>query len=87
MRVCLFVRPGADLIAITYAVFKLGAVPVLADPGMGRQRLLAAVEATGKGCRVAGERRSITSIARSPNPTRGDAEFLLLASASDCCGR
>ncbi len=44
MRVCLFVRPGADLIAITYAVFKLGAVPVLADPGMGRQRLLAAVE-------------------------------------------
>lgn len=49
--------------------------------------LLAAVEATGKGCRVAGERRSITSIARSPNPTRGDAEFLLLASASDCCGR
>ncbi|MDG1491798.1 MAG: AMP-binding protein, partial [Planctomycetota bacterium] len=44
MRVCLFVRPGADLIAITYAAFKLGAVPVLADPGMGRQRLLAAVE-------------------------------------------
>ena len=51
--------------------------------------LLAAVEATGKACRVAGERRSITSIARSPNrnPARGDAEFLLLASASDCCGR
>ena len=49
--------------------------------------LLAAVEATGKACRVAGERRSITSIARSPNPSRGDAEFLLLASASDCCGR
>lgn len=49
--------------------------------------LLAAVEATGKGCRVAGERRSITSIARSPHPARGDAEFLLLASASDCCGR
>ncbi len=44
MRVCLFVRPGPDLIAITYAAFKLGAVPVLADPGMGRQRLLAAVE-------------------------------------------
>ena len=49
--------------------------------------LLAAVEATGKACRVAGERRSITSIARSPHPARGDAEFLLLASASDCCGR
>ena len=49
--------------------------------------LLAAVEATGKGCRVEGERRSITSIARSAKPTQGDAEFLLLASASDCCGR
>lgn len=44
MRVCLFVRPGPELIAITYALFKLGAVPVLADPGMGRERLLAAVE-------------------------------------------
>ena len=44
MRVCLFVKPGPELIAITYALFKLGAVPVLADPGMGRARLLAAVE-------------------------------------------
>jgi len=44
MRVCLFVKPGIDLIAITYALFKLGTVPVLADPGMGRKRLLAAVE-------------------------------------------
>lgn len=44
MRACLFVKPGADLIAITYALFKLGAVPVLADPGMGRERLLVAVE-------------------------------------------
>lgn len=44
MRACVFVKPGAELIAITYALFKLGAVPVLADPGMGRERLLAAVE-------------------------------------------
>jgi len=42
-RVCVFVRPGVDLIAITYALFKTAAVPVLADPGMGRKRLLAAV--------------------------------------------
>ncbi len=42
-RACLFVRPGIDLIAYTYALFRLGAVPVLADPGMGRKRLLAAV--------------------------------------------
>jgi olefin beta-lactone synthetase len=40
-RVALFVRPGLDLIAITFAVFKLGAVPVLIDPGMGRDSLIA----------------------------------------------
>ncbi len=44
MRACLFVKPGRELIALTYALFKLGAVPVLADPGMGRERLLSAVE-------------------------------------------
>ena len=49
--------------------------------------LLAAVRATGKGCRVEGERRSITSIARSAKPTHEDAEILLLAQAPDCCGR
>lgn len=42
-RVCLFVKPGIELIALTYGLFALGAVPVLADPGMGRERLLAVV--------------------------------------------
>lgn len=40
-RACLFVRPGVDLVAITFALCSLGAVPILADPGMGRERLLA----------------------------------------------
>jgi len=43
-RVSLFVHPGVDLIAITHALFRLGAVPVLIDPGMGRKSLLACVE-------------------------------------------
>ena len=43
-RVSLFVRPGIELIAITYALFKLGAVPVLIDPGMGRKALLSCIE-------------------------------------------
>jgi acyl-CoA synthetase (AMP-forming)/AMP-acid ligase II len=34
-RAALFVRPGADLIAITYALFLIGAVPVVVDPGLG----------------------------------------------------
>lgn len=46
-RVCVFVPAGIELLAITYALFKLGAVPVLADPGMGRKRLLACLERMG----------------------------------------
>ena len=42
-RVCVFVRAGIELIAVTYGLFKLGAVPVLIDPGMGRKQLLACV--------------------------------------------
>jgi olefin beta-lactone synthetase len=42
-RVCLFVRPGADLVACTYGLLRSGLVPVLIDPGMGRAALLACV--------------------------------------------
>lgn len=34
-RVAICVRPGLDLFAITFALFKLNAVPVLIDPGIG----------------------------------------------------
>jgi len=43
-RVSLFLHPGADLIATVYAIFKLGAVAVLIDPGMGRQSLLDCIQ-------------------------------------------
>lgn len=46
-RVALFVPPGIDFLSITWALFRLGAVPVLADPGMGRKRLLSALKRTG----------------------------------------
>jgi acyl-CoA synthetase (AMP-forming)/AMP-acid ligase II len=36
-RAAVFVRPGADLVAIVYALFSIGASPVLVDPGMGRR--------------------------------------------------
>jgi acyl-CoA synthetase (AMP-forming)/AMP-acid ligase II len=42
-RCAVFVRPTADLLVVVYALFRLGAVPVVADPGMGRKRLLAAL--------------------------------------------
>ena len=43
MRASLFVKPGVELIAITFALLKLGAVPVLIDPGMGPKNVLRCV--------------------------------------------
>ncbi|MHA1444473.1 MAG: AMP-binding protein, partial [Candidatus Hodarchaeales archaeon] len=34
-RILLMVNPGIDLIAIVLALFKIGSVPVIIDPGMG----------------------------------------------------
>lgn len=43
-RVLLMVRQGLELIALTFALFKIGAVPILIDPGMGRESFLACIE-------------------------------------------
>ena len=40
MRVLLMVRPGFDFFALVFALFKMRAVPVMIDPGMGVGRLL-----------------------------------------------
>ena len=40
MRTLLFVKPCLDFSVITFALFKLGAIPVLIDPGMGLKNLL-----------------------------------------------
>ncbi len=42
-RVLVMVRPGLPLIASVFALFKLGAVPVIIDPGMGLRSFLACV--------------------------------------------
>jgi olefin beta-lactone synthetase len=39
-RVLVMVPAGIDFIALTFALFKLGAVPVLIDPGLGRRNVL-----------------------------------------------
>lgn len=49
-RIVLMVRPSLEFIALTYALFKAGAVVVLIDPGMGRSgvfRCLDEVEPQG----------------------------------------
>lgn len=42
-RVLLMARPGLPLIALCFALFKIGAVPVVIDPGMGLRSFLACV--------------------------------------------
>ncbi|MEX0325354.1 MAG: fatty acid CoA ligase family protein [Puniceicoccaceae bacterium] len=46
MRTLLMVRPGSDLIRCCFALFKLGAVPVVIDPGMGLKHFLSCVRRT-----------------------------------------
>ena len=41
MRCALMVKPSLDFFALTFALFKLGAVPVLVDPGIGPKHLKA----------------------------------------------
>ncbi len=45
-RTLLMIRPGVDFIAVTFALAKVGAVPVLIDPGMGRKPFLQCVAET-----------------------------------------
>jgi acyl-CoA synthetase (AMP-forming)/AMP-acid ligase II len=39
-RVLLMVRPGFEFVGLVFALFKMGAAPVMIDPGMGVNRLL-----------------------------------------------
>ena len=39
MRTVLMVKPSLEFFALTFALFKVGAVPVLIDPGMGIRNL------------------------------------------------
>lgn len=39
-RTILMVKPGLDFFCIIFALFKIGAVPVVVDPGMGLRRML-----------------------------------------------
>ncbi len=45
-RTLLFVRPSLDFHALVFSLFKIGIIPVLIDPGMGRKNLLAAIAHT-----------------------------------------
>lgn len=42
-RVLLMAPPGIEFIALTFALFKMGSLPVLIDPGIGKKNLLNAI--------------------------------------------
>jgi len=46
-RAVVMLKPGPDLFAVVLALFKLGAVPVIVDPGMGPKRMLHCYETVG----------------------------------------
>lgn len=43
-KTLLFIRPSLNFAATVFALFKIGAVPVLIDPGMGKKNLLTAIK-------------------------------------------
>lgn len=43
-KVLLFIKPCLDFSALTFAIFKIGAIPVFIDPGMGRESFLRAIQ-------------------------------------------
>jgi acyl-CoA synthetase (AMP-forming)/AMP-acid ligase II len=53
MRVLVLVTPGLSLVAVCFALFKAGAVPVVIDPGMGLRGFLRCVGATAPEALVA----------------------------------
>ena len=44
VRTILMVKPSLDFFALTFALFKVGAVPVVVDPGMGLRRMVACLK-------------------------------------------
>lgn len=45
-RTLLMLKPGAELITIVFALFKLGAVPIIIDPGMGIKNFLKCIQSS-----------------------------------------
>lgn len=51
-KVLLMVRPSIEFVALAFALFKMGTLPVLIDPGMGRARLLDCIREVAPGALI-----------------------------------
>ncbi len=49
-KVMLMVKPSADFICLTFALFKIGAPVILIDPGMGYKNLLSCIKGVAPEC-------------------------------------
>lgn len=47
VKTIFLVKPGPELFAITFGLFKVGAIPVIVDPGLGVKRMLECYNAVG----------------------------------------
>lgn len=61
-RVLLMVKPGLDFVALSFALFKIGAVPILIDPGMGKENLLDCIQAVSPQALVGVPKAHLASI-------------------------
>ncbi len=79
VRTVLMVTPGLEFFALTFALFKIGAVPVLVDPGMGTKNLKTCLEEAQPtafigipkahlACRLFGWARSTLSVRLTTGP-------------------
>jgi acyl-coenzyme A synthetase/AMP-(fatty) acid ligase len=46
-KTIVLVSPGQDLFAVIYALFRIGAIPIMIDPGMGNKAMSRALSKTG----------------------------------------
>lgn len=52
-KTLLFLRPSLEFSAMTFALFKVGIIPIFIDPGMGRKNLLKCIQESKPDCLIA----------------------------------
>lgn len=53
-RVLLMVKPGCEFMVLAFSLFRMGAIPILIDPGMGLLNLLKCIKQVGPGALIGG---------------------------------
>ena len=61
-KTLLFLRPSLDFSAMTFALFKLGVVPVFIDPGMGKKNLMRCIKESSPVAMIAEKEVHIASL-------------------------